>query len=443
MQFEDGSSIELPSLQAAPSSCGLSSIELPSAQAAPSSRGLLQHSKSRLVDEDLTTFLDDELKCEDLLPYKCGWLYKERPGIFRIFQPRWFVLARKQLRWYRRPDDKLPCGTIDFDMVPCEVECFSQAGLQGQSPNAATPSSLSSAPIPDGRAREANICGGFARNLREDSSASFRLTPKGYDRVFSLCAASTSDRDDWLVALRRHIVQSEAKQKGARPPELSGIWWKVDRVSPDKFKDAVETGDILLFRSLGAAPKIIRTFSSGCWDHVALLVRLVDPEYGPTVGLLESTGGEGVGIVVWDDFLNYGWDALYPSMAIRKVHFTRSKAKLNELQRWIGTVLGKPYGLTLTKLAQRKSVSAGGQLNDEVFFCSQLVAEALKVLQVIPRGVSSTQYWPAMFAAEQSPPIVTCADCSLEQQWIIDFSLGGPRADTKSAKDRDATTAWK
>merc|ERR1719382_2076777 len=99
------------------------------------------------------------------------------------------------------------------------------------------------------------------------------------------------------------------------------------------------------------------------------------------------------------------WHKLYPVLALRRVRFKRTKKRLMALQQWIGEVLGKPYGLTLSKLMQRNSFSHGGESNNEDFFCSQLVAEGLKVLEVIPRGTSSTQFWPSMFAAEHRPQI--------------------------------------
>merc|ERR1712060_866571 len=117
------------------------------------------------------------------------------------------------------------------------------------------------------------------------------------------------------------------------------------------------------------------------------------------------------------------WQELYPEIALRRVSFPRTVKRLTALQTWCADVIGKPYGLTVGKLMQRDSVSRGGEANDQAFFCSQLVAEALKVLEVIPRGQSSTQFWPSTFDCQKKPPIQTTADSRLDNQLTIDFSL--------------------
>merc|ERR1712039_362431 len=191
-------------------------------------------------------------------------------------------------------------------------------------------------------------------------------------------------------------------------------------------------------------PKIIRAASGGGrFDHVGLILKLD----GGAIGLLESTGNVGVGMVTWEEFVENEWQNLYPELALRRVTFPRTAQRVTALQTWCAGVMGKPYGLTVGKLMQRNSISQGGAATDDAYFCSQLVAEALKVLEVIPRGTSSTQFWPSTFDVRQDPPIVTTEDSSLENQLTIDFNLGSAAGNAASLaegrKERDVTAAWK
>lgn len=68
-------------------------------------------------------------------------------------------------------------------------------------------------------------------------------------------------------------------------------------------------------------------------------------------------------------------------------------------------------------------MSAGGAESDGTFFCSELVAEGLKVLKVLPRGKASAQFWPSAFSAEHRPPIELAEDAAFGQQLTIDFDL--------------------
>mmetsp|Transcript_117515 Transcript_117515/g.365291 ORF Transcript_117515/g.365291 Transcript_117515/m.365291 type:complete len:288 (+) Transcript_117515:1289-2152(+) len=277
----------------------------------------------------------------------------------------------------------------------------------------------------------------------------FRVCPLGSDRAFELRAESAAAGEAWVSALARHIELAEACAKRV-PGQLDsfgrGHWWKVKRISPTKFAQIAQTGDVLLFRSAGTAPRIIRAASGGRFDHVALLLKLADGQ----LGLFEATGNLGVGLCTWQEFLENEWHLLYSQLALRRVRFPRTPERLLPLEAWCAEVNGKPYSLTVTKLRQRESVSAGGGAGDGSFFCSELVAEALKVLGVIPRGLSSTQFWPSSFEAAQGLPVETAPDSSMGEELTIDFGLERPAAGAEAAKpgresptkERDATTNW-
>lgn len=397
----------------------------------------MRHNAQRGVEApvmrcSLSTFLGAIAHATDLLSSWEGWLDKARPGWFDVWQRRWFVLCRKRLEWFSSPGEKVPLGVLDFDLVVCEVERLwipsKESGIR--------PHSFKSKGY-------CTSCDPWAFLDSAMSRVCFRVCPVGSDRAFLLRAASEADGEAWVGALEKHIGHAEASS-AQLPSQLDSLgrthWWKVKRISQDKFVQIAQTGDILLFRSTGTAPMIIRAASGGRFDHVALILKLADG----TLALFEATGNLGVGVCTWKEFLENDWNTLYPEIALRRVHFQRTPERLAALEAWCFEVNGKPYSLTMNKLRQRNSASSGGVASDDSFFCSELVAEALKVLGVLPRGLSSTQFWPASFEACQKLPVEMEHHARLGEELTIDFKLS-PRAVQSSgvlAKQRDATTNW-
>lgn len=58
--------------------------------------------------------------------------------------------------------------------------------------------------------------------------------------------------------------------------------------------------------------------------------------------------------------------------------------------------------------------------SNRTFFCSELVAAAYKRLGLLPKNVSSTQYWPGSFSYEHEMTLEGGA--TLGQEYLIDFS---------------------
>jgi len=361
-----------------------------------------------------------------------GWLQKAAPNWMNAWSERWFVLEDQQLRWYKNQSDVQALGMLDFSLVPCEVE---QLWSEEEPKNVAYLSSI---------AKREWICSPMSALFWDTESewARFRICPVGSDRAFELQVRGKDKGTIWVCVLLSHIQFAESKwfTRGSLPV-FGKKWWKVDRISPSRFVEIADTGDLLLFRSKGALQGVIRAIGGGKYDHVGLVLKLAQGN----IALLESTGSDGVGICTWKEFCENGWHLLYPILALRRVGFDRSPARLTALQKWCTQIIGKPYSLTFGKLFQRKSVSSGGDPTDEAFFCSQLVAEALKVLEVIPRGVSSTQFWPSTFSVANKQPLETLEGCSFRQELTIDFSMdaSAPQTIKDGVKKRDETAAWK
>ena len=56
------------------------------------------------------------------------------------------------------------------------------------------------------------------------------------------------------------------------------------------------------------------------------------------------------------------------------------------------------------------------------YFCSELVASAYKVLGILPKNISSAQYWPGSFSAEEKLPLENKAKLTEERLVVFDFN---------------------
>lgn len=430
---------------------------------------------------------------------KRGWLQRAHNGWFSSWQDVWVDVGKKQVRWFSSEQDTKPLGILDFHLVKCEIEILwdcpellarGKSSNNGSSPSGASPSpnldgaaprsvgggiggggdtgksslvrdaSGNATPPQRGTVRQSLSCmvcdvggrskgSGWAGWFGPSETATFRICPVDSNNALEFKAGTTAAGLEWVNVLANNIRRAE-DEDGEEPADKisqqipdsqDGRWWKVTRIAKAKFEQIARTGDLLLFTSPGTVPQFIRSASGGRFDHVALVLRLS----GGGIGLLEATGTLGVGLVAWDEFVNREWHLIYSNLALRRVTFERSQEQITALQEWAITVLGKPYGLTWGKLMQRNSVSAGGDVHDGSFFCSELIAEALKVLGVLPRGKSSTQFWPSSF--EVGVETLECnPGCSFDEELELDFRKEraelAAREGTAQKVDnsRDATT---
>lgn len=311
---------------------------------------------------------------------------------------------------------------IDFNLLEIEVERLWRVSSSG--------------------AVDANInSGGCCAGIFSGGSnpVSFRISPMNCNRAFELRVQTTAEAEEWISVIVQHIRSADQRTSLRTPCQLNasyrlgGTWWKVQRISANEFVNLADTGDILLFRSKGVFSRLVRAASGprAQYDHVGVLVRLGDGN----LGILEATGS-GVDILPWSEFLENEYQDLYRELALRRVHFKRYQLRLQAFQTWCHEVVGKPY-CHLRRLAARQLRSTGGQaqresrareaLEEDIssdFFCSELVAESLKALSVIPSGRPSAQYWPATFSASRGPLVDCTEGCSIDSvSLVIDFKL--------------------
>ena len=103
----------------------------------------------------------------------------------------------------------------------------------------------------------------------------------------------------------------------------------------------------MLFRSFSQGvfgSWITRTVTQSHFDHVGILLR-----FGDTVGdiyVFEAVGNKGVRLTSWLSIRNEAHkDGFYESIAYRKLGFTMSSHKLEELDTFRRNSVGKPYGI--------------------------------------------------------------------------------------------------
>lgn len=191
-------------------------------------------------------------------------------------------------------------------------------------------------------------------------------------------------------------------------------FWRYPRISDERFRELVKTGDLLLFRSKSVAAKMQRAVTGSKYDHVAFLLKLEDEQ----VALLETTSQTGVQVLFWEDFMRYKWHLLYTRLVYRKLDVQRTNEVLSKVSSFISEVSGKKYRLAKAIFKKSKGLDPG---SEEGYFCSELVACAYKSLGLIDDKIHPSGVWPGNFSSEKPLKLV---GCSLGPEILIDFEVG-------------------
>lgn len=157
-----------------------------------------------------------------------------------------------------------------------------------------------------------------------------------------------------------------------------------------------DTGDIIFFSSKMLVANIQRFVTASEYDHTAMFLRFANGQ----LIYLESAGNTGVQIFRWDYFFDNKLYKNFTKMAFRKVRCSRALSQLSKLEEFVNKVRGLDYSLDFSKL-MRKTCDDDDDTDkisdSKAFFCSEVVAAAHKVLDILPSGVPASQYWPSTF----------------------------------------------
>ncbi|KAH9259732.1 hypothetical protein BASA81_002154 [Batrachochytrium salamandrivorans] len=182
----------------------------------------------------------------------------------------------------------------------------------------------------------------------------------------------------------------------------------------------VQCGDVVLFRSVNPMSGMQRNVLQCEYDHVGLVVKRSRHGYE----LLEATG-EGVTSFPLEDRIYAYSKGFCDKIAVLKARFTRTPLVLHKLVAFTNRVEGKPYKLSLARLArgqfevkQQQPVESTGLALKREYFCSELVAEALRAIGFFhPQSTKREDYFlPHYFETSASLAKFTALGCSFENR---------------------------
>lgn len=356
----------------------------------------------------------------DDFPFRKGFIDKRSPHWFRGWPSKCFVLENKKLMYFKDERCRRPLGVLDFDLACFDIEPMFDYD----------PDEVFNVVRKNGRS-----CCGVGSVSRDQESVVFRVSPRGCSRLFEL-SCSRKEANRWIADLNETVKKSKSPQNSFIAGQ--NLWWKFDRISPSQIEEIAQSGDVFLFRTSSGVASLQRAFTRGFYDHVAVFLRFgKDKLY-----FLEATGDAGVMMVSWKEFMIQRWYKLYDHLAIRRVHFDRSSTNLKKLQVFAKSVLGKPYSLNPSKIIKSESTVANGELQDgpavnagESYFCSELVADAWKVLGILPADSVGARYLPADFAAKRR--IRVEHGCKLDNELLVDFDIDPEYVDAYEQQTRE------
>jgi len=191
------------------------------------------------------------------------------------------------------------------------------------------------------------------------------------------------------------------------------------------------TGDIILFRSKHPSGLIIRSWSGGDYDHIAMTYR-----FNNDVLLLEALGGgfigggksEGIKMFAWRHFISEKWYDQYSAVVIRRLvgpNMLVKRLTVRKFAKFLKTVVhdqSPKYSWHPMKvLSTRPSLPP----NDpkRTYFCSELIAKAYKEAGLLRSSVPTAAYYPSYFQKKRDLKLLNGFE--LSPDIIIDFSTTG------------------
>jgi len=174
------------------------------------------------------------------------------------------------------------------------------------------------------------------------------------------------------------------------------------RITAAQFKDKARSGDIVLFQTDNLSGKVIRKFTSGEYDHVAIVFNFTTGK----CGILESLQNTGVAAFLWDDLVKTKAYREYKRVVIRPLIIPpcNKRQLLQKIERFIfdASQSHLKYGLGATKMMRKKSLAQEVWDKDRTYFCSELVAKCLKSISLLRADPASCQYLPCDFSEATS-----------------------------------------
>ncbi|EQC25177.1 hypothetical protein SDRG_16950 [Saprolegnia diclina VS20] len=153
----------------------------------------------------------------------------------------------------------------------------------------------------------------------------------------------------------------------------------------------VAVGDLVLFRSKNSMSGVQRSVTGAEWDHVGIVVEV--PHSRHRLMLLEATG-DGVTIFPLVPRILAYTSCFTKYMALRKLSLPPTM-DLTDVAAQLAAFANQPYVMTLGKLVKQEETNA----TLSGFFCSELIAAALKHVGLLDTDLAAANFWPGCFAS--------------------------------------------
>lgn len=136
---------------------------------------------------------------------------------------------------------------------------------------------------------------------------------------------------------------------------------------------------------------------------------------------MESLGKRGVDFYRWTNFTRLHWNTDYEQMIYRRLCCNRPSEILEDLEKFIKTILKKKHTMSICKLCRCKNVKEDPS-KKVGYFCSELVASVFKRMRVLADTRLSSRFYPGTFESP-SPSLEFINGAYLEDEQLIDFYL--------------------
>ena len=178
-------------------------------------------------------------------------------------------------------------------------------------------------------------------------------------------------------------------------------------------RDALKTGDIVLFQGVGWESDIVEVVELSPWTHVAMVVRVPDIEF-PMIwestplkyikDVIYQERKAGARLVSLDERLAVAvGKKLYGRFAVRELEVERTEEMMGALKNFISSeVHDLPYPSDWKMLL---GFLRGRLLKEDKFvadnvYCAELVGETYKQMGLLPSNVISNSLTPKDFSPE-------------------------------------------
>ena len=177
-----------------------------------------------------------------------------------------------------------------------------------------------------------------------------------------------------------------------------------------KYRDSLETGDIILFSGPGKLSAGIKLGSLCKWSHVGMVVRVKDPDIALIYQATPSTAvkdfflkKENPGVQI--NVLSHVIDTYPGDVAFRKLTVNRSQQVLDGLSAFRKEIQGRPFEEDTWEIIRAAYDGPFGSNEEEdlsSLFCSELIAEAYQRMGLLQKnedgGKISNEFTPKDFS---------------------------------------------